>query len=87
MTRVIDGDTVMLLMRARLGESADEANTIAGQLQTASVRQKLLHKNVLVRIHAADIYGRALVTLEEDPDGGVRGHKTSREARQPDNDV
>lgn len=83
-TRVIDGDTVVLVLRARLArENAPEIETIPGQLAASDLRTRLLHKNVLAFIHGADSHGRALVTLTVSPDKGVRGYKTSRKARQP----
>jgi len=81
--RVIDGDTVVLQIRGRLAKSTPELSSIQGQLDAHALREKYLHKNVEVFIHGNDTHGRALITMRLAQDKGVRGHKTSRKARQP----
>lgn len=61
--RVIDGDTIVLEVRARLLQDAPELNTAAGRASMLAQRKRLEGKSIDFRIVTADAYGRAVIDI------------------------
>lgn len=81
-TRVIDGDTVMVLIRCRVAKgNAAPLTEHEGQLARHRTALQFQNRTVELFIHGNDEYGRALVSMRTAEDKGVRGFKTSRQQR------